>query len=415
MLTDAQIRKTKPAEKAFKLPDGGGLHILITPAGGKLWRYRYEVPHPETGKRVERLLSIGPYPDVSLAEAREARTKARTALREGRDPSILKKQNRLLTKAEAAMTFEAIAREWHELQKSTWTETHGNDILRSLERDIFPSLGSMPIRDITVPLVLAALRNVEGRKTNPIETARRIRQRMSAVFCFAIASGRADADPANIVRGAMSPLVKGRQPAITDLDEVRKVLRAGESVPAHPVTKIALRVLALTSIRPGELRNARWEEFPDLDAAEPQWIIPAERMKMKVEHVVPLSTQTVEALKALKRMTGRGPVVFPMIRNAHKPISENTIGYLLNRAGYHQRHVPHGWRAAFSTIMNDRFPHDQAIIDLMLAHQPTNKVERAYNRAEHQQRRRELAQIWADLLMVDQAPLSEIFSGVRHP
>ena len=405
-LTDVQIRKAKPAEKAYKLADGNGLHVFVTPAGGKLWRYRYLFG----GK--EKLLSIGPYPDISLLEAREARTTARAALREGRDPSVLKKQRRLIAATEATTTFEAIAREWHEKQKSTWTETHSGDVLRSLERDVFPDLGQLPLRDVTVPMVLANLRKVEGK--GAIETAHRIRQRMSAVFGYAIAAGLAEFDPAAQVARALSPVKKGKQPAITDLKGVQEVLRKGEAVPAHPVTKLALRLLALTAIRPGELRAARWEEFHDLSGAAPTWVIPAERMKMKKEHVVPLSTQAVETLQAVRQFSGRGPVVFPMIRNAHKPLSENAIGYLLNRAGYHHRHVPHGWRAAFSTIMNERFKADRAVIDLMLAHAPKDKVESAYNRAEHLDRRRELAQIWADLLMVKQAPIAEILNALRR-
>lgn len=410
-LTDVQIRKAKAGEKPYKLVDGAGLHLFVTPSGGKLWRYRYEVAG-ENGKRVERLLSIGPYPDISLVAAREARAKARAALREGRDPSLLKRQHRLVTTAEAATTFEAVAKDWHKRQKPTWTETHAGDVIRSLERDVFPELGRLPIREISAPMTLAVLRSIEGRGS--IETAHRVRQRISGVFAFAIASGLAESDPAAQVAKALSPVIRGRQPAITDLDEVRKVLRAGEGETAHPVTKLALRLLALTAIRPGELRAAAWEEFRDLDGKAPAWVIPAERMKMKREHEVPLSRQALEAILAVRRLSGRGPIVFPMIRHAHKPLSENAIGYLLNRAGYHGRHVPHGWRAAFSTIMNERFKADRAVIDLMLAHAPKDKVEGAYNRAEHMDRRRELAQIWADLLMVEQASIEDIFASIRH-
>jgi integrase len=180
------------------------------------------------------------------------------------------------------------------------------------------------------------------------------------------------------------------------------------------VTKLALRLLALTAVRPGEIRGAAWSEFEQPDGAEPVWRIPASRMKIKRDHLVPLSRQAVEVLRALRPLTGRGPLAFPNARFAHRPMSENAIGYLLNRAGYHSRHVPHGWRATFSTIMNERFPHDRHIIDLMLAHAPKDKTESAYNRAAHMGRRRELAQQWADLLLLGAADVSSLVAGPRR-
>ncbi|WP_020187773.1 integrase arm-type DNA-binding domain-containing protein [Methylopila sp. 73B] len=407
-LTDVQIRKAKAAEKPYKLNDGAGLHLYVSTAGGKSWRYRYEVG----GK--EKLLTIGSYPDVSLAEARDARAAARAAVKAGRDPSAEKREVAAAAEpvANPSETFEVIAREWHTLNAGRWTETHASDVLVSLERDVFPDLGEKALPEIGAPTLLTTLRKIEARGAK--ETARRVRQRVSAVFGFAIASGRATHDPAAQVEKAMAPLPKkGRQPAVTDLDEARQVLRDADATPAHPVTKLALRILALTALRPGELRGAAWGELR-LEGDDPQWVVPGPRMKMKVEHVVPLSMQAVEALKVLRSQTGRGAFLFPNDRHVSKPMSENAIGYLLNRAGYHGRHVPHGWRAAFSTIMNERFKADRQIIDLMLAHAPKDKVEKAYNRAEHMDRRRELAQIWADLLMVDQAPLSEIFEGARR-
>ena len=277
-LTDVQARKAKAAERPFKLSDGAGLHLYVSTAGGKTWRYRYEFG----GK--EKLLTIGPYPEIGLAEAREARQAARSLVRAGKDPSAEKKIA-AATAAEPAVTsagllFEAVAREWHALNEGQWTETHAGDVLRSLERDVFPDLGETALTAIDAPTLLATLRKIEARGSK--ETARRIRQRISAVFAYAIASGAATHDPAAQVTKAMAPLPKkGKQPAITDLTEVREVLRRGEGVPAHPVTKLALRLLALTVVRPGELRGARPEEFSDLDGAEPLWTIPPERMKMK--------------------------------------------------------------------------------------------------------------------------------------
>ena len=413
MLTDVQIRKAKPAEKPFKLADGGGLHLMVTPAGGKLWRYRYGF----AGK--EKLLSLGTYPDTSLADARAARDEAKASLRAGRDPSQVKRQRKLILRQESAETFESLAREWHELQRPGWATKHAEDVLKSLERDVFPKIGTLPIRQLTAPGVLALIRDMERREAK--ESARRVRQRISAISNFAIATGRADADPARPLLTVMAPLKKGRQPAITDLAEAREILAKTEATPAHPITKLGLRLLALTVVRPGTLANTPWAEFAALDPEEPTWQIPAARMKLRLhlkddaarDHLVPLPWQAVETIEAIRTITGTGPFVLPNGRSAHKPMSENALGYLLNRAGYHHRHVPHGWRSTFSTIMNERFPADRAIIDLMLAHVPKDKVESAYNRAAHLARRRDLAQIWADLIM-EGRPAAESLLPLRR-
>lgn len=386
-LTDAQIRAARPQAKGFRLPDSGGLHIFVTPAGGKHWRLRYEWH----GK--EKTLTFGAYPEVGLAAARKKRDEAKAALADGKDPARV---------AGAAEPFEAIARRWHSIQKPRWTETHASDVMVSLERDVFPVIGQREIGSLTPPEILDLLRDVEKR--GAVETAHRIRQRLSAVFVFAIAEGKAEADPAGVVKSALRPIEKGRQPAVTTLDEAREVLRAAEMVPAHPVTRLALRLLALTAARPGEVRGARWTEFR-LDDLDPVWIIPAERMKMRREHVIPLSRQAVETMDTLRLLTGRRELCFTSARHTTKPLSENAIGYLINRAGYHSRHVPHGWRAAFSSIMNERRPHDRHIIDLMLAHVSKDKVEGAYNRAQHLALRERIAQEWADLLL----------DGFSHP
>ena len=211
----------------------------------------------------------------------------------------------------------------------------------------------------------------------------------------------------------MAPVKKGRQPAITDLAELRALLAAAEAIPAHPATKLALRLLALTAVRPGSVAGAVWHEFEGLDGPEPVWRIPAERMKMKREHVVPLAPQAVAVIEAMGLLTGRFPFVFPNTRHAHKPMSENAMGYLLNRAGFHGRHVPHGWRSSFSTIMNERNRMDRQVIDLMLAHSPADATEAAYNRAAHMGRRRELAEEWAGLLLEGARDPAELLRGPR--
>jgi integrase len=406
VLTDRQIRAAAAAERDYKLADGQGLHLLVTKGGAKLWRYRYA----HGGK--EKMLSFGRYPEVTLAAARAERQAARDLLRAGRDPSLARKLHRASSLAQAENTLEAVARRWHKQMTPGWTPTHAGDVLQSLEAHAFPMLGALPIREITTPMILAALREIEARPA--IETAHRVGQRLSAIFIHAVAEGLAETDPAATARKALRPVVRGRQPALTDLAELRQVLQAAESIPAHPVTRLGLRLLALTALRPGELRAATWGEFEDLDGLEPLWRVPARRMKMRAEHLVPLSTQAVEVLAAVRVLTGRGPLPFPSTRHAHKPMSENALGYLLNRAGYHHRHVPHGWRAGFSSVMNERFREDRAVIDLMLAHAPKDRVESAYNRAVHLARRRELAQAWADLLLEGAAPAASLLTGARR-
>lgn len=413
-LTDMQIRKAKAAEKPYKLTDGGGLHLAISPAGGKVWRLRYEI----AGK--EKLLTIGPYPDISLQDAREARMAQKKLLRDGKDPSAEKADRRRIVTAPAHVTFGHLAREWYGMNKPHWTPTHAYDVIHTLERDVFPKLGGRDIRTITVPEVLTVLREIEDRPA--IETAKRVRQRMSAVFVHAIASGIGENDPAAIVQKALKPLKKGRQPAITDLDQAREIIRRVDETPANPATKLALRLLALTAVRPGTLITTPWSEFADLDPDKPIWRIPAARMKLKLaykddtsrDHFVPLAKQAIETIELLRSISGRGPYMLPNGRNAHKPASENALGYLLNRAGYHRQHVPHGWRATFSSVMNERFKADRQIIDLMLAHTPKDRVESAYNRAEHLERRIELAQLWADLIMEGQIPAADLLGRRRR-
>ncbi len=411
MLTDAAIRRAKPGKKDYKLSDSGGLYLLCRPSGTRLWRLKYRF----LGK--EKALALGAYPGVTLLAAREARNVAKRVLAAGQDPAVHKRIQAAAAASVATETFEAIFREWHALQAPQWTEVHAADVLHSIEAWVLPDLGRLPVRQITPPLVLEVLRRIEARPA--IETARRVRQRISAVFVYAIATGRGDNDPAAILKGAMAPLVRRRQPAALDLSKVRQVLRDAEAVPAHPVTRLALRLLALTVVRPGTLRTTPWTDFQALDEAEPTWVIPAARMKLRLQHkddeardhMVPLARQAVEVIGVLRKLTGRGPLAFPNSRHAHKPMSENAIGYLLNRAGHHSKHTPHGFRASFSTLMNERSPADSKIIDLMLAHVPKDKVEAAYNRAAHLGRRRELAQEWADLLL-DGMPSALEISGL---
>jgi len=403
MLTDTKVRTAKPRSKPYKIADANRLFLLVAPGGGKLWRWNYTYD----GKN--KTLAFGAYPLVSLADARAKRDEAFTILSEGHDPGVAKKL-RIEANLEAGrQTFEKVARQWHENAKAQWAKIHAADIIRSLERDVFPTIGDLPIAQLAPPVILAVLREIEAR--GAVETAKRVRQRISAVFVYGIAQGICQTDPAEKLGKVLKPLRKGRQPAITDLVPLRKMINTAEEDYARPITRLALRLLALTAVRPSELRGARWEEFEDLNGKLPLWRIPAWRMKgdldrkeeLHGDHLVPLTPQALAVLKALWPLTGDGGLLFPSNRHAHRPMSENAIGYLLNRAGYHGHHVPHGFRAAFSTIMNEWAEregkdHDRQVIDLMLAHVPTGKVEGAYNRAAYMPRRRELATIWADML-----------------
>ena len=420
MLTDIEVRRAKADGRPLKLADSGGLFLHIATSGHKSWRFKYRF----AGK--EKLLTIGPYPAVSLADARDRRDEAKRELRSHRDPSIEKKKRAAIAHLAADNNFEKVARAWFETNKSRWSPVHAGDVIGSLERDVFPTLGALPVSEIDEPMVLNVLQAIERRPA--IETAKRVRQRMSAVFVYAIAKGIGNGDPAAVVKGALKPLPRKRnQRALIRIDEARQTLIDAEAEKASPVTKLALRLLALTAVRPGVVRGAAWDEFEGLDGDHPLWRIPAQRMKLRLEnkhdesfeHLVPLSRQAVEVVEAVRRLTGHCPLLFPNSRNAHKPMSENAIGYLLNRAGYHQRHVPHGWRSSFSTVMNELAeregrPGDRAVIDLMLAHVPENKVEGAYNRAAYMPRRREIAQAWADLLLEGMQPASALLEGARR-
>lgn len=414
MLTDAAVRAAKPkGDRPVKIVDGKGLHLVVNPTGSRLWRMRYEF------RGREKLLSFGAYPDVSLGDARRKRDEAKAVLKAGRDPGDVVKEEKRKAK-NPDDHFEAIARSWFEVNKDVWSKRHAADVIGSLERDAFPVIGKRPITELKPQDVLQLARKIEARPA--IETAHRVCQRISAVFTFAAGMGMVETNPVLVVHGALKPIRRGRQPAVVTIVEAREVLKAAEATPAHPVTKLALRLLALTALRPGVIAGAPWHELEEIDAKDPIWQVPAERMKLTVDqkrdrsrdHLVPLSRQAIEVIDVLKSVTGRGTMAFPNARFPNRPMSENAMGYLLNRAGYNQRHVPHGWRATFSTIMNERHPADRQVIEMVLAHVPENKVAAAYNRARYLDRRRELLQEWADLLLEGMPPAGALLKGRRR-
>ena len=385
-LTDTAIRNAKPGDKPRKLADGGGLHLLIQPNGGRWWRLDYRFD----GKR--KTLSMGTYPDTPLTAARQRRDEARRLLANGVDPG----EHRKLTKntlAQDADSFEAVAREWHAKFAPTWTKEHAARIAQRLTLNVFPWLGARPVGDITAPELLAVLRRIEAR--GRLETAHRAHQNCGAVFRYAVATGRAERDPSGDLRGALPPASKRHHAAIIDPKAIAELLRVLDGYTGSFVTACALRLAPLVFVRPGELRRAEWAEI-DLDAAE--WRIPAAKMKMRAPHVVPLASQAVTILRELHPLTGRGRYVFPGARSADRPMSENTVNAALRRLGYDKDVMTgHGFRTLASTTLNEQsWPSD--IIERQLAHTERNKVKSAYDWAQHLPERRRMMQAWADYL-----------------
>jgi integrase len=385
-LTDVKIRQAKPAEKPYKLFDGGGLFLLVQPIGSKLWRLKYRFG----GK--ERLLSIGSYDrGVSLKKAREARSQALEQLVEGIDPGALKKQEKQAERKRVENSFRAIALNWAETYGARWTDSHRARVVGSLEADVFPALGDLAITVITPPMVLEALRAVESR--GALDVASRVLQRTSAIFRFAIQTGRAIYNPAADMQGVLKTRKVVHRSTISRA-ELPEFLKKLDSYSGDPITKLALKLILLTFVRTGELRGARWEEF---DVDEREWRIPAERMKMWSPHIVPLSSQALAVLEELSPLTSQCDLLFPSQRDQQKPMSENTLLYALYRLGYHKRATVHGFRALASTILNETgFRPD--VIERQLAHVERNKVRAAYHRSEYLDERRSMMDWWGNCI-----------------
>lgn len=386
-LTVAQVKNAKPKEKAYKLADDRGLYLLINPNGSKLWKLKYRFAG------IEKKLSLGAFPEVRLADARDAREEARKQMTNNIDPGVLKNSVKRSRKLAAENSFEAIAREWHAKFTPKWTKEHGERILIRLEQNIFPWVGKRPITEVTAPEILSALRRVENR--GAIETAHRISQVCGQVFRYAIVTGRAERNPAADLRGVLAPVKQKHHASITDPIAVGKLLRAINDYEGFFVTKCALQLAPLFFVRPGELRHAEWSEF-DFENAE--WRIPAEKMKMRVQHIVPLSTQAITILQELKAFTGDGKYVFPGIRSSKRPMSENTVLGALRRLGYTTDEMTgHGFRSLASTLLNENGWNRDAV-ERQLAHAERNNIRAAYNYAEYLPERRKMMQWWADYL-----------------
>jgi len=385
-VTDQTVKNVLPKDKDFKMSIGGGLYLLIKVNGPKYWRFKYRF----NGK--EKLLAIGVYPQVSLAEARKKHNKARYLLDENIDPGESKRQQKVQATIKAENSFQSLAIEWWEVKKGLWTDKHADRVLTSLQKDIFPSLGQRPINDITSVELLQTLRKVENR--GAFDVAGRLLQRCTKIFQHALITGRAEINPASELVGTLKTR-KVQHQASLPRKELPEFLHCLVNYDGYVITQLALRLLTLTFVRPGELRNARWDEFEIDDRL---WRIPAERMKMDSEHLVPLSDQALAVLEELRAISGKYPLLFPGTRNNTRPMSENTLTFAMYRMGYKSRATAHGIRATASSILNEE-DFNRDAIERQLAHQERNKVRGAYTyHAEYLKERREMMQWWADYL-----------------
>lgn len=397
-LTDLAIRNAKPKEKPYKLFDGGGLFLLVTPksGGGKWWRFKYRF----AGK--EKLLSFGTYPETTLAEAREKKREARKAIKAGIDPGATRKATKISQSGEG--NFEPITREWHEKFSPTWAASHSAKILGRFVRHVFPWIGARPINEITAPELLAVMRRIEAGGS--LDTAHRALQNCGQVFRYAVATGRAERDPSGDLRGALPPVTKKHFAAITDPREVGLLLRAISEYQGLFTTKAALRLAPLVFLRPGqELRLALWSEI-DFERAE--WRLPIERMKRRqtqkearrgeIGHIVPLARQAIEILRELHQLTGNGKYLFPGLRGKDVPMSNATLTNALRRMGYSGEEMQmHGFRHMASTLLHE-LGFSSQVIEKQIDHNDANQIRAVYNHAEYLPERRKMMQAWADYL-----------------
>ena len=381
-----QIKNAKPAVKPYKLADGGGLYLLINSNGSKYWRLKYRYG----GK--EKVLALGVYPDVSLALARDERQEAKKHLRDFVDPSKVRKQRKQATISKTVNSFEAVAQEWWQKQVGRWSLDHGTKVWRSLESDVLPYLGHRPISEITTDEVLAAVRRVEKRQA--FDLAGRILQRCSSVFRYAIQTKRTSNNPTADCAGALETRKRQHRLALKK-SELPAFLKELKNYEGHPVTRLALTLLTITFVRSGELRFATWDEF---DLNNKMWRIPAERMKMGTEHLVPLSRQAIAVLEDLKQYTGDDKYLFTGERSKLKPISNNTMIYAMYRLGYKSRATPHGFRTSASSILNEEGFNRDAI-ERQLSHMERNQVRGAYTQhAEYLKERTTMMDWWGNYI-----------------
>lgn len=384
-LTARQISTVKPTDKPYKLSDGGGLYLLVNPNGSRYWRMKYRY----AGK--EKLLSIGVFPDVTLAEARDKRTEAKRVLAMGDDPSEVKQAAREAKNLAINNSFELLALEWHEHKKPNWSSGYAEDILEYLRKDIFPYVGKKAITEIKPMDMLSVLRKMEERGV--LDKLKKTRQACRQIFTYAIITGRAEVNPVTDLAGALKSPKQNHFPHLLSV-ELGPFIHAVNAYSGSKVTRIATLLLMYTSVRTIELRASEWAEF-DLD--NDLWQIPKERMKMRRPHLVPLSRQVKSYLLELKEITGWGKYVFPGRNDAHKPMSEASINQVIKRIGYGGKATGHGFRHTMSTVLHEK-GFDSAWIETQLAHADRNTIRGTYNHAQYLDGRREMLQWYADYL-----------------
>jgi len=385
-LTDMLVRNAKPKEKLYRLKEDRGLHLEVTPQGGKRWRLRYWI------NSRENWISLGLYPDISVKDARERRDEARRLIAHGIDPSAVRKAQKAEA-AEDANTFERVAREWFTKFKESWTPSHADRTWRRFEKDVFPWLGSKPIKDILAPELLTTIRRIESR--GAIETAHRTIQNCGQVFRYAVASGYADRDISSDLRGAIPPSKEKHHASIIDPKQIAPLLRSLDAYQGSFIVGCALRLAPLVFVRPGELRHAEWAEM-NFEASE--WRIPAAKMKMREQHIVPLSAQSMAIIKELQPLTGNGSYLFPSERTRSRPMSDNTVNAALRRLGYSREEMTgHGFRSMASTLLNE-LGFNRDWIERQLAHAERDNIRAAYNFAQYLPERRKMMQDWSDYL-----------------
>lgn len=387
-LNDMQIRRAKPEAKAYTLGDGQGLSLLIEPNGSKSWRFRYRF----AGK--PKMISLGVYPTITLADARSRRDDARKLVAEGKNPSEVRKEQKIALQTKSESAFEKIATEWHQMKSAKWSEGYASDIMEAFQNDIFPYVGTRPVGEIKPLELLNVLRKIEKR--GALEKMRKVRQRCSEVFRYAIATGRAEFNPAADLSSALEVHQSNHFPFLK-ADEIPDFLRALDSYTGSRLVQIATKLLMITGVRTIELRAALWSEF-DLDNAI--WEIPAERMKMRRAHLVPLSTQALDLLRELKTFSGYYIYVFPGRNDPNKPMSEASINQVIKRIGYGGKVTGHGFRHSLSTILHEK-GYNTSWIEMQLAHVDKNSIRGTYNHAQYLDKRMIMMQWYSDQILIN--------------
>jgi len=387
-LSDTSIRKAKPTDKDYKLRDGGNLYLLVRKNGGKYWRYDYRF------QEKRKTLAIGVYPDISLKQARELHQAARQQLANGIDPSAFKQSLKQANQEQAANSFEIVAREWLVKQQATWSADYAKRVLQRLEADVFPWIGNKPIAQIKPPELLKITQRIEQR--GAVDMAHRVLQSCGQIFRYAVGGGRVESDPTRDLRGQLTPRKPQHYASITEPTKIAPLMRSIQGYEGSFITRCAIQLLPYLFVRSGELRHMQWQEI-DLDAA--LWAIPAEKMKMKADHLVPLSRQAVAILQEIQPLTQCSDFVFHSVRTTQRPISDNTLIAALRRMGYSKEEMtPHGFRAMARTNLDEILGFRFEVIEMQLAHAVRDANGRAYNRTQYLEERQRMMQVWADWL-----------------